>query len=136
MIVLDASVLIALCDWNDVHHRRALAIFRDHRSEGMTMSALTVAESLVRPAREGTHHRVLELLGAMRVHVRPLTADDTVLLAKLRGRWGLRMPDAVVLHASLCTGAELATFDEALLATARSIGVQTVQVTSAEPATV
>jgi hypothetical protein len=41
----------------------------------------------------------------------------------------------IVLDASVL-GAELATFDEALLATARSIGVQTVEVTTAEPATV
>lgn len=48
---------------------------------------------------------------------------DPLRLARLRATTGLKLPDCCALDAALGHGASLATFDEALAAAARRLGV-------------
>ena len=53
MIVLDATVLIAYLDGSDEHHSKATRLLVEHAGEAFAANTLTVAETLVRPARDG-----------------------------------------------------------------------------------
>lgn len=123
MIVLDASVLIALLDAQDAHHRAARQILTAHVEEQYAASVLTVAEVLVHPTRAGVADRAAGALRALELSVVSLAEDDTFGLARIRAEYALRMPDAVVLHTAVATRAELATFDAALRSAAEQAGV-------------
>jgi predicted nucleic acid-binding protein len=121
MIVLDASLLIAYLSTSDPRHRRSVTILAEHAAEPLAIPALTLAETLVGPARAGRASEVLEALSAMELTVIQDVEPST--LAALRASSGLRMPDAVVLHTALRHTAALATFDERLAAAAVASGV-------------
>lgn len=124
MIVLDASVLIGVLNPRDAHHRAAIALLEDVSHELWTASVLTVAEVLVRPARSGRENAAADAITELGVEVLPFPASDAVGLARVRARFALKMPDAVVLHAALKAGGALATFDDALAAAARTAGIR------------
>ncbi|MDM4762466.1 type II toxin-antitoxin system VapC family toxin [Galbitalea sp. SE-J8] len=126
MIVLDASVMIAALDRTDAHFRRAKAILRSAGRERLVAHRITLAEVLVRPAGAGKDDAVASALDAMGVG-RLDEPDDPRVLAQLRARHGLKMPDCCVLHAALRDGARLATFDERLAGAARAEGVAVVR---------
>jgi len=121
MIVLDASLLIAYLSTSDPHHGRSLAILTDHAAHEFAIPALTLAESLVGPARAGRTDKILEALSALELTV--IHDVEPSALAALRASSGLRMPDAVVLHTALRHAAALATFDERLSTAAVASGV-------------
>ena len=121
--MLDASVLIAFFDPANVHHDAAKGIIS--RGEAMAASALTVAEVLVPPDRQGLAVSVHEDIEALGVAVAPIADSHCVGIAHVRNDPGLRMPDAVVLHLAQTQGAALATFDQRLDNAARSVGVVT-----------
>lgn len=123
MIVLDATVLIAYLDGEDVHHRAATRLLVEHADESMVANALTVAETLVRPARTG---RVVDATAAFDVlglQIMEVGPDDAVRLAVLRSETGLRLPDCCVLLTAESIGGTLATFDERLSQVAAGRGV-------------
>lgn len=72
MIVLDASVLIALFDARDLHHRRTERFMAEHLDEPMTISPISQAEVLVRAVREGRDE-------AMLADIRSLGISSTAL---------------------------------------------------------
>ena len=72
MIVLDASVLIALFDARDLHHRRTERFLAEHLDEPMTISPISQAEVLVRAVREGRDE-------AMLADIRSLGISSTAL---------------------------------------------------------
>lgn len=123
MIVLDASVAIAVLDSDDAHHAASVALLTAHLGEPMAMSALTLAEVLVRPAQLGTADQVATRLREIGVTTLPLADDDAVTLARVCAETRLRMPDAVVLHAAESRGATVATADAALAHAARRRGI-------------
>lgn len=123
MIVLDANVLIAFLDADDLHHSVAVTLLEDHVTDGFGASALTVAEALVHPTTNDRQDRAAAALGGIGLSVLPVTANDALPLARVRAQYRLRMPDAVVLHAAITTRSGLATFDAALTAAARDAGV-------------
>jgi predicted nucleic acid-binding protein len=53
VIVLDASVLIAHLDGHDAHHQPAAELLRAHAMELIGASQISLAETLVAPARAG-----------------------------------------------------------------------------------
>ncbi len=123
MIVLDANVLIAYLDGKNVHHARAEELLAREIDDDFGVNPVTLAEVLVRPARE---HR----LDAVRAALRDLEIEElgfpggaAVTLARLRVATGLRMPDCCVLLAAEHAGARVASFDERLTnaATARHL---------------
>lgn len=125
MIVLDATVMIAVLDGDDLHFAAAKQLFASHLTERLTAHRLTLSESLVQAARAGRGQAVSAALGALGIE--PIdTLDDPLELAQLRADTGLKSPDGCVLLAARREGASLATFDARLAAAARACGVPVV----------
>jgi predicted nucleic acid-binding protein len=124
VIVLDASVLIAHLDARDAHHAAAVDRLGAAARYGYAASVVTVAETLVGPARAGvssTARRVLHELGIERIGLGPGAPER---LAELRAGTGLKLPDCCVLLAAEDAAAEaILTFDERLGRAARDLGL-------------
>lgn len=114
VIVLDASVLIALLDGEDAHHQRAETLLAQEIDDDFAASSLTLAEVLVAPAREGRLDTVREALTDLEVEELPFPVDAAVKLAQLRAATGLKMPDCCVLLAAEGAEARIASFDDRL----------------------
>lgn len=125
MIVLDASVLIAHLDSADLHHVEARRLLEESGGESLGASAITLAETLVSPARAGRLTDAESALRQLGVEELVLGADTSGRLATLRAGTGLKMPDCCVLLAALDQEATLASFDHSLLAAARELGLAT-----------
>lgn len=123
MIVLDASVLIAHLDSQDVHHQRARSLLLAVVPQPLGVSPITLAEVLVPPARTGDVERALGILQVLRVSTIHLDNDAAARLAALRAATGLKLPDCCVLLAAQQSGGLVATFDERLAAAAEDRGV-------------
>lgn len=127
MIVLDASVLIAHLDGGDRHHADAQSLLEANNREPLGASPITLAETLVAPARAGRladAETALQQLG-----VEELTLGENVpgRLAQLRTDTGLKMPDCCVLLAAQDHDARIASFDTDLLKAARELGLATAE---------
>lgn len=123
MIVLDASVVIALLDDRDVHHGEARRVLREAGTELLAMSPISIAEVLVGPTRAGRASRASRDLADLGVAETPLGSPRR--LAALRVETGLRMPDCcVLLAAEDADGADVATFDDRLASVARARGLR------------
>jgi predicted nucleic acid-binding protein len=122
VIVLDASVMIAVLDGSDPHFPRAKVLLAAHVSEQMLAHRLTLSESLVAAVRAGRGEEASAALRA--VGIEPIDVlDDPLELAQVRAETGLKMPDGCVLLAARRAGATLATFDVRLADAARAGGV-------------
>lgn len=124
MIVLDASVLIALLDTEDAHHDRAEEIVTRLAAEGYAVSPLTLAEVLVAPARTSRMERARSALKGLALTQVGLLEDAPVRLAELRAATGARLPDCCVLLAATQLDGELITFDSRLANAAVELGLQ------------
>ena len=123
MIALDASVLIAHLDADDVLHANASDLLRSVAEETLLASPLTEAEVLVGPARTGQLDRAIAALSQLSVRTVPFGDDAPARLAMLRAETRLKLPDCCVLLAAEQVGAEkVATFDDRLGAAARQRG--------------
>lgn len=115
MIVLDANVIIAYLDGENVHHRRAEALLVREIDDDFGADSLTLAEVFVVPARENRLDATRSILDALEIQELPFGDDAAVHLAQLRVATGLKMPDCCVLLAAEVTGGRLASFDERLI---------------------
>lgn len=122
-VTLDARVVIALTTTDDAHHAWAVRLIDGASQDDMSISALTLAESLVGSARAGRAYDMHHELNIAGVRTVPLPAEAAIEIAHLRASSGLRMPDAVVLHTAITQGAALATTDRALATAARAAGI-------------
>lgn len=124
MIVLDASVLIAHLDSSDRHHSEARRLLAEYESEPFGASAVTLAETLVAPARAdrlADAEAALDRLGVVEL---PLGDESSSRLASLRAETGLKMPDCcVLLAAERCAGV-VASFDSALMRAVGALGLK------------
>lgn len=107
-VLLDSSVTIAFLETGDALHSQARAALERHAGAHMLVSALTYAETLVRPLAYGGS--VLETVeGFMReaIHrIEPVTPAIARRAAGMRStHGGLRPVDALIV----ATGEELAT---------------------------
>lgn len=123
MIVLDASVLIAHLDADDLHHDRATRLLLDAIDEPLAASPLTLAEVLVGPARAGRADLAEGALRELGVDAVPLDVGAPRQLAELRVRTQLRLPDCCVLLAARTAGGYVSTFDERLHRAAAELGL-------------
>ena len=119
MIVLDASVLIAFLNPDDVHHHDADEFILRAISNGqeLAINPVTLAEVLVLPTREGRADNVVAELANMGVLEVPFPPDAARALARLRVS-GLKMPDCCVLLTAMDRGAALVSFDDRLVGAA------------------
>lgn len=113
VIVADASVLIGFLDEADPHHDRAIGLLS--AVQRFVAHPITLAEVLVHPVQLGIEDDVLARLTAIGMTPSPLPINP-VLLARMRVRSGLKMPDCVVLVFAGAHGCGIATFDERLAA--------------------
>jgi predicted nucleic acid-binding protein len=123
VIVLDASVLIALLDGRDSHHARAVERLVEWAHEPLACSSITLAEVLVAPARAGRMADAQSALATLGVEEVQLPVNAAARLALLRGETGLKLPDCCVLLAAESAGAPLLTFYERLARAAASRGL-------------
>lgn len=125
MIVLDAGVLIAHLDSADPHHAAARRLLEESDGTPLAASAITLAETLVSPARHGRLTEVESALHRLGVQELAIGGDAAARLATLRAGTRLKMPDCCVLLAALDREATLASFDSTLLAAARALKLET-----------
>jgi predicted nucleic acid-binding protein len=114
VIVLDASVLIALFDERDAQHARAVDRLVELARVPFRCSPITLAEVFVGPARAGRldqARRAVETLGVREI---ALPMDAPVRLATLRVETGLRLPDCCVLLTAQTERASVLSFDDRL----------------------
>jgi predicted nucleic acid-binding protein len=124
LTALEASVLIALLDPADAHHRAARAALEAHADDDLRIAAHTLAEALVHPARAGKERQARQLIGSLEITVDPVDEPIAVAAARLRARHGsaLRMPDALVLaHADLVKAKHVLTADSRWTAWSRRV---------------
>jgi predicted nucleic acid-binding protein len=99
---LDAGVIIAFLDGDDVHHdaaRSALSKVLDS-AERVSIAASALAECLVGPARRGTKEVELVRRAMDRLPVSVVDLDEAIATqaAMLRARHrSLKLPDALVI---------------------------------------
>ena len=107
LTALDATVLIALLDPADRHHRGARSALEAHADDDLRIPAHTLSEALVHPARAGKERDAQQLIAGLEIAVDPVDEAIAVAAAKLRARHGsaLRMPDALVLAYAELRGA-------------------------------
>lgn len=115
VIILDASVLIAYLDGDDLQHSLAVDLLAREVDDEFAANPLTLAEVLVVPARDGRLEQVTAALDALEVQETPFPADTAVKLALLRASTGLKMPGCCVLLAAEAVGGRIASFDSRLL---------------------
>lgn len=127
MIVLDASVLIGHLDASDPHHASAQGMLETSGEEVFGASAITLAETLVSPARAG---RLADAEAALRhLGVSELSLGENApgRLAQLRAEVGMKLPDCCVLLAAQEHAATVASLDSDLLAAAGKLGLKTTE---------
>ena len=127
MIVLDASVLIAHLDERDTHHERASRLLAETGAESLGASTITLADTLVAPARRGRLDDVLAALDRLGVTELALADGAPGQLARLRAETGCKLPDCCVLLAGRESGGTVASFDSTLVDTAESLGLSTLK---------
>lgn len=119
VVVLDAGTLIALYDSRDTHHEWAVDLFLTTARFTLAISALTYAEVMVHPAREGRLDDFVTGVSGLQLDIHSVEAGDAEAIAQLRDTTGLTMPDVCVLHCAMTRSATLATTDRKLADIAR-----------------
>lgn len=125
MIVLDASVMIGHLDGNDLHHERARALLEMSGASPLGASPISLAETLVAPARMGRLDAAREALRRIGIAELELREDAPLRLAQLRAGTGRKLPDCCVLLAAQEHEGAVASFDADLLEAARALGLET-----------
>lgn len=123
MIICDANILIGFLDDTDRHSGAVRTMIENHFVEGFGANVLTIAEALVHPAGRGVEERAEASLRRIGMRIFELEATDSARLARVRSRYHIRMPDAVVLHQAMVTGSRVATCDRSLARAASEAGV-------------
>jgi predicted nucleic acid-binding protein len=98
LIVIDASVVIALLDPADAFHAAARREFDQVAGEELALPASALAETLVAPARAGKLEEARQRIQALELLIADVDEDVALEAARWCGRHGrLRLPDALVL---------------------------------------
>ncbi len=126
MIVLDASVLIAHLDAHDSHHESAVELLRAHSIELLGASQISLAETLVAPARAGRLEEAEEVLEQIAVRELAFGHAASPRLASLSIETGLKLPDCCVLLTAQDHHGGIASFDRDLCQRARDLGIPVV----------
>jgi predicted nucleic acid-binding protein len=127
VITLDANVLIARADESDATHERAVEVLDHHEWDEYATSAVTLAEVLVRPVRDGVLEKMQEDLRALHIIVVAVHDADAPGIAELTALHRLSSPDAAVLHTAMTTSDAIVTFDVRLARVARAIGFPVIE---------
>lgn len=108
LIVVDASVLIALLDPDDALHNAAAAALSRHAGDDLKLPASAYSESLVGPARRGDLRAAKHAIASLLMDVVPITDRIAEHAADLRARQPkLRLPDALVIATGSTLNADM-----------------------------
>jgi len=124
VIVLDASVLIAFLNGSDRHHAKANRLLETLSGEPWGTSSVTLAETLVYPARAGRLEEAEAALVGLDLQELLSGGGAPGRMAEMRASLGVKMPDCCVLLAAQDNDAAVASFDAGLLAAARKLGLK------------
>jgi predicted nucleic acid-binding protein len=124
VIVLDASVLIAFLNGSDRHHAKANSLLETLSSEPWGTSSVTLAETLVYPARAGRLEEAEAALVGLDLRELLSGGGAPGRMAEMRADLGVKMPDCCVLLAAQDNDAAVASFDAGLLSAARKLGLK------------
>ncbi len=98
LIILDASLVIALLDSADRLHRPSLRAFERVAGDELVIPASALAETLVIPSRAGKLEEARAKIQLLDLRVAAVDESIAIEAARLRGRRrNLRLPDALVL---------------------------------------
>jgi predicted nucleic acid-binding protein len=126
VIVLDACVLIAHLDERDAHHARAGRLLVGSVAESLGASTVSLAETLVAPARAGRLEEATAALERLGVTELPLGSEAPARLASLRADTGRKLPDCCILLAAQEHDGVVASFDAALIDAATELQLATL----------
>ncbi|HSP08185.1 MAG TPA: PIN domain-containing protein [Candidatus Dormibacteraeota bacterium] len=108
LIVIDASVVIALLDPADALHPAARRALERVAEADLAIPASALAETLVAPARAGRLEEARRSIRALELRVADTGEEVAVEAARLRaGHRSLRLPDALVLATAAVLGADV-----------------------------
>jgi predicted nucleic acid-binding protein len=130
-VVLDAGVVIALLERQDVHHAAATRAIREARDRGeqLILPASVYAEVLVQPARRNEQAAAdvddaIDAIPAVIVPIERAIARSAGAIRAADGR-SLTLPDAMVLACAQIIGADRVLSTDRVLAR-RGINVELV----------
>jgi predicted nucleic acid-binding protein len=126
VIVLDACVLIAYFDGRDRHHAAARTLLESSGAVPLGASGVTLAETLVSPARAERIDEAWAGLERLGVAELGLGLEGPRRLAVLRAETGLKLPDCCVLLAAQEHEGQVASFDRELARAAGELGIELV----------
>jgi predicted nucleic acid-binding protein len=107
LVVLDASVVIALLDATDAFHLAAKNELDLHADADLMIPASAYSESLVGPAKRGQVATIKKSLARLAIEVSPITDQIAERAADIRAQHsGLRLPDALVVATGLVLKAD------------------------------
>jgi predicted nucleic acid-binding protein len=123
MIILDASVLIGHLDGRDRHHHQATKLLVANAGTSLGASSISLAETLVAPARSDRIDAARDALERLAVTELPFGSGAPQRLALLRAETGLKLPDCCVLLAAQDHDGVVASFDTNLCRSAQALGL-------------
>jgi predicted nucleic acid-binding protein len=97
VIVVDASMMIALLDERDAQHEKAVERLLELADQTLACSPMTLAEVLVGPARTGELEVARQVITELDIAKIPLAGGAAARLAVLRAGTNLKLPDRCVL---------------------------------------
>ncbi|CAN5616260.1 hypothetical protein BH23CHL4_BH23CHL4_14780 [soil metagenome] len=101
---LDTAAMIMYLQ-NDVPYAEGLAPIIEHPGIPIGISTITLAETLAGPARFGDElsmRRIrVGILKLPRIVVAPFDEETAVIAARVRGRSGLKLPDAGIIASAI-----------------------------------
>jgi predicted nucleic acid-binding protein len=114
-IILDSSVLIALLNPMDMHHRSAVKA-TSARHE-YSISAVTMSEALIEPFKRSKQHgiKISETIKKIVKKVIVLDQEIAERAAFERATKNLSLPDALICATADVSNQQLWTFDEKLV---------------------
>lgn len=125
-MVLDASTVIGYLTPGDAHAEAAREILDADEWVTMAIHPHTLAEILVRPAKEDRLIAVSEALSRIGIERWDPDPDYPQRIAQARAATGLGLADCCPLDAAEQLGAKLATFDARLATVARERGIEVI----------
>ena len=127
-VVVDANVGISRMETNHRNYHRAGRLLAKVQAP-IVIHPITLAECMVLPIRQGYDPNEIELetldiLGAHLITEPDLTGEYTwpAKLAETCAKYGLKMPDAIVLATAIILDGQVASFDEGLRSRAAALG--------------
>ncbi len=124
-MILDASAAIALRSADDPHAPAVARVVIG--ADELIIHPVTLAESLVVPARAGRTVEALRLLTEeIGIRVESSDSDEPARVADLRAATGIALPDCYPLALAERRADVLVTFDARLAGAARARGITVV----------